>query len=125
GRLEHGSILNGNIRPRRVSSQWQSTVDQLCARCCAYCLSIGEDSVDRLLTFEDVCATLRPANGGLRMRVEGRDPVSFYGVRMLLQGQLGIVTAIATMAIEWYAVDCSRKRKEVLFHEPAMRDDEA
>src|SRR5690606_3277706 len=23
--LEHGSILNGNIRPRRVSSQWQST----------------------------------------------------------------------------------------------------
>ncbi|WP_210206056.1 hypothetical protein, partial [Rhizobium sp. UGM030330-04] len=26
GRLEHGSILNGNITPRRVSSQWQSTV---------------------------------------------------------------------------------------------------
>jgi hypothetical protein len=23
--LEHGSILNGNIRPRWVSSQWQST----------------------------------------------------------------------------------------------------
>ena len=23
--MEHGSILNGNIRPRRVSSQWQST----------------------------------------------------------------------------------------------------
>ncbi|WP_210287233.1 hypothetical protein, partial [Allorhizobium borbori] len=25
GKLEHGSILNGNIRQRRVSSQWQST----------------------------------------------------------------------------------------------------
>ncbi|WP_210288059.1 hypothetical protein, partial [Martelella radicis] len=28
GRLEHGSILNGNIRPHRVSSQWQSTPAQ-------------------------------------------------------------------------------------------------
>ena len=26
--MEHGSILNGNIRPRRVSSQWQSTGDE-------------------------------------------------------------------------------------------------
>ncbi|WP_106300966.1 DUF2834 domain-containing protein [Martelella mediterranea] len=23
--MEHGSILNGNIRPHRVSYQWQST----------------------------------------------------------------------------------------------------
>ncbi|WP_421579174.1 hypothetical protein [Shinella sp. M31] len=29
--MEHGSILNGNIRPRRVSSQWQSTLRELYA----------------------------------------------------------------------------------------------
>ncbi len=30
--MEHGSILNGNIRPRRVSSQWQSTLREVYLR---------------------------------------------------------------------------------------------
>ncbi|WP_439632346.1 SMa0974 family conjugal transfer regulator [Shinella sp.] len=75
-------------------------VDELCARCCSYCLSIGEDGFDRLLVFEGVRATLRPAADGVQMRVEGGDLISFYGVRMLLQGQLGTVI-IATTAVEW------------------------
>lgn len=83
-------------------------VDQLCARCCAYCLSIGEDGVDRLLAFEDVRATLRPADGGLLMRVEGRDLILFYGVRMLLQGQLETVATIATTPVEWQPLRGSR-----------------
>lgn len=79
-------------------------VDQLCARCCTYCLSIDEDGVDRFLAFEDVSATLHPADGGLQMRVEGSNLISFYGVRMLLQGQLGTVTAVATTIVDWQPI---------------------
>lgn len=79
-------------------------VDQLCARCCTYCVSIDEDDEERLLAFDGVLATLRPGVSGFQIRVEGRDRISFYGVRMLLQGQLGTVTNISTTAIEWQPI---------------------
>ncbi len=75
--------------------------DQLCNRCCSYCLSIDAEGSDRLLTFEDCRAILRPIGAGLQMRVEGRDMVVFCGVRMLLQGQLATVPTITTKAVEW------------------------
>lgn len=92
-------------------------VDQLCARCCSYCSSIDAVGVDRLLAFEDVRATLSPADGGLQMRVEGRNLISFYGVRMLLQGQLDTVAIIAGTAVEWEAVEPSQQREEVPPHQ--------
>lgn len=86
----------------------ECVIDQLCARCSAYCQPAGEDDGDRLLAFEGVLATLRPASDGLQMRVEGSDLVLFYGVRMLLQGQLGTVITTSTTAIEWQPIGGDR-----------------
>lgn len=79
----------------------QCVADRLCARFCDYCLSIGEDGVDRLLTFEDCRAILRPVDDGLQMRVEGSNLVIFCGVRTLLQGQLATVATVNGGAVEW------------------------
>lgn len=79
----------------------QCVADQLCGRCCSYCLSIDAEGSDRLLTFEDCRAVLRPMDAGLQIRVEGRDMVVFCGVRMLLQSQLATVPTITTKAVEW------------------------
>lgn len=75
--------------------------DQLCTKCCGYCLSVAIAGADKLLTFEDARAILRPADTGLQMRVEGQNLVIFCGVRMLLQGQLAAVTTVQGTAVEW------------------------
>ncbi|KAB2791324.1 hypothetical protein F9L06_23165 [Brucella anthropi] len=75
--------------------------EQLCAKCCSYCLSVAIADADKLLTFEDARAILRPADAGLQMRVEGQNLVIFCGVRMLLQGQLAAVTTVQTNGVEW------------------------
>ena len=75
--------------------------EQLCSKCCGYCLSIDVAGADKLLTFEDARAILRPAATGLRMRVEGQNLVVFCGVRTLLQGQLSTVATIQVKAVEW------------------------
>ena len=56
---------------------------------------------DKLLTFEDARAILRPADAGLQMRVEGQNLVVFCGVRMLLQGQLSTVATVQVKSVEW------------------------
>jgi hypothetical protein len=81
----------------------QCVADQLCGRCCSYCLSIDAEGSDRLLTFEDCRAVLRPMDAGLQIRVEGRDMVVFCGVRMLLQSQLATVPTITTKAVRMAA----------------------
>jgi hypothetical protein len=75
--------------------------EQLCKGCCGHCLSIGVAGADKLLTFEDARAILRPADSGLQMRVEGQNLVVFCGVRMLLQGQLATVATVQARAVEW------------------------
>ncbi len=75
--------------------------EKLCTKCCDYCLSIDVAGPDKLLTFEDARAILRPADAGLRMRVEGQNLVVFCGVRTLLQGQLSTVATIQVKAVEW------------------------
>ncbi len=75
--------------------------EQLCTKCCGYCLSIDIAGVDKLLTFEDARAILRPADAGLRLRVEGQNLVVFCGVRMLLQGQLSAVATVDVRVVEW------------------------
>lgn len=75
--------------------------DKLCTKCCGYCLSIDVAGADKLLTFEDARAILRPADTGLRMRVEGQNLVVFCGVRTLLQGQLSTVATVEVRAVEW------------------------
>jgi len=75
--------------------------EQLCTKCCAYCLSVDIAGADKVLTFEDARAILRPADAGLRMRVEGQNLVVFCGVRTLLQGQLSNVATVQVEAVEW------------------------
>lgn len=79
----------------------QCVAEQLCSKCCDYCLSIDVADADKLLTFEDARAILRPADGGLRMRVEGQNLVVFCGVRALLQGQLSTVATVQVKTVEW------------------------
>lgn len=50
----------------------RSVAETLCTKCCGYCLAIDAAEADRLLTFEDARAIIRPADEGLRMRVEGK-----------------------------------------------------
>ncbi|WP_245424901.1 SMa0974 family conjugal transfer regulator [Shinella zoogloeoides] len=75
--------------------------EKLCTKCCGHCLSIDVAGSDKLLTFEDARAILRPADTGLQMRVEGQDLVMFCGVRMLLQGQLAAVATVQAKEVEW------------------------
>lgn len=75
--------------------------ENLCTKCCGYCLSIDATDVDKLLTFEDARAILRPAEKGIQMRVEGKNLVVFCGVRTLLQGQLATVATVHAGAVEW------------------------
>lgn len=75
--------------------------EKLRTKCCGYCLSIDVAGADRFLMFEDARAILRPADAGLRMRVEGQNMVVFCGVRMLLQGQLSAVGTAQVRAVEW------------------------
>lgn len=77
--------------------------EKLCAKCCGYCLAIDTTNADKLLTFEDARAFLRPADEGLQMRVEGKNLVVFCGVRMLLLGQLATVATVHAQALEWQA----------------------
>ncbi len=79
----------------------RSVAETLCTKCCGYCLAIDAAEADRLLTFEDARAIIRPADEGLRMRVEGKNLVVFCGVRVLLQGQLAAVTTVHADGIEW------------------------
>ncbi|MCD1265434.1 hypothetical protein B5M44_26065 [Shinella sumterensis] len=80
----------------------QCVVEQLCTKCCGYCLSVAIAGADKLLTFEDARAILRPADAGLQMRVEGRNLVVFCGVRSLLQGHLTTVATVQGTAVEWH-----------------------
>lgn len=75
--------------------------EQLCKKCLGYCLSMDSAGGDKLLTFEDARAILRPADAGLQMRVEGQNLVVFCGVRTLLQGQLSTVATIQAKSVEW------------------------
>jgi len=75
--------------------------EQLCTKCCDYCLSFDIAGADKLLTFENARAILRPSEAGLRMRVEGQNLVVFCGVRTLLQGQLSTVATVQVKAVEW------------------------
>ena len=75
--------------------------EQLCTKCCGYCLSMDAAGADKLLTFEDARAILRPADAGLQMRVEGQNLVVFCGVRMLLQGQLSTLATVKAKSVEW------------------------
>lgn len=75
--------------------------EKLCTKCCGYCLSVDVSRADKFLTFEDARAILRPADAGLRMRVEGQNLVVFCGVRTLLQGYLSTVTTVEARAVEW------------------------
>ncbi len=77
--------------------------ETLCTKCCEYCLAIDVTDADKLLTFEDARAIIRPADEGLQMRVEGKNLVVFCGIRMLLQGQLAAVTTVHAQALEWQA----------------------
>lgn len=75
--------------------------EKLCTKCCGYCLSVAVAGADKLLTFEDARAILRPADKGIQMRVEGKNLVVFCGVRTLLQGQLATVATVHAGAVEW------------------------
>jgi len=75
--------------------------EKLCTKCRGYCLSIDVVGADRLLTFEDARAILRPTGAGLRMRVEGQNLIVFCGVRTLLQGQLSSVATVGAGGVAW------------------------
>ncbi|WPE24325.1 hypothetical protein [Shinella zoogloeoides] len=75
--------------------------EQLCTKCYGYCLSMDAVGADKLLTFEDARAILRPADTGLQIRVEGQNLVVFCGVRTLLQGQLSTVATVQAKSVEW------------------------
>lgn len=79
----------------------RSVAETLCTKCCGYCVSIDAAEADKLLTFEDARAIIRPADDGIQMRVEGKNLVVFCGVRMLLQGQLATVATVHPGAVEW------------------------
>ncbi|WP_113383507.1 hypothetical protein [Rhizobium sp. SYY.PMSO] len=75
--------------------------EEICRRSEVFCQSIDLAGADKLLTFEDARAILRPVEAGLRMRVEGQNLVVFCGVRTLLQGQLSALAIVQVRAIEW------------------------
>jgi hypothetical protein len=75
--------------------------EKVCARSEACCQSIGAHNTDKLLDFGTARAILRATDGALHFRVEAQDFVIFYGVRMLIQGSLDIITTAPDAVIEW------------------------
>lgn len=83
-------------------SRAECVVEKVCARAGDYCRSIRATAADKVLDFGDARAILRPADDGLHFRVEARDPITFYGVRTLLQASLSVITMVRGDPLEWY-----------------------
>ncbi|PZM12950.1 SMa0974 family conjugal transfer regulator [Rhizobium tubonense] len=83
----------------------EGVVENLCERTRGHCLSIRQTGADKVLAFEDARAILRPTSAGVQMRVEAKDMVVFYGVRVILQGNLTAVAPVDAQDVEWYPAD--------------------
>lgn len=74
----------------------------ICALSRDYCGSINEAGIERLLDFGDARAILRPTDEGLHFQVEAQDLITFFGIRVLLQGSLSAITTVPRDTLEWH-----------------------
>jgi hypothetical protein len=79
----------------------ESFAVNVCTRYRDYCRCIGTKGADALLDFGDARAILRPTGEGLHFRIEAQDPITFNGIRTLLQGFLATITTGREAAVEW------------------------
>jgi hypothetical protein len=75
--------------------------EKICTQIRDFCRSTIAEGTDRLLSFEDGCAIVRPTRDGLIFRVSARDLVTFYGIRTLIEGSLWKFAADSVRSIEW------------------------
>lgn len=65
-------------------------------------LSTDAKSGDQVLNFEDGRASVKPNVRGLHIRVEAEDPLTFYGIRSVLQVALWRASPGWTGRLEWH-----------------------
>ncbi|WP_430440979.1 SMa0974 family conjugal transfer regulator [Shinella sp.] len=76
-----------------------ATVIRVAAR--DYCSSMTVIGLETRLTFEDAMTIITSAADQLRIRVEARDLVMFYGIRILLQTAVSEVLSPSQAMVEW------------------------
>lgn len=74
---------------------------KICTQSTDICLSIINRDNDRQLNFENGCAIIRVAHGGLIVRVSARDLLTFYGIQTLIEGRLWELAPGAARSVTW------------------------
>lgn len=83
----------------------EQTAELLCATLRDWSFSITTDHSERLLDFDDGRVVISQTVGGLRLRVEARDPLTLLGMRSVLQVAFSEASIHLTSELEWHPAD--------------------
>ncbi len=85
---------------------WVADADRIAETLCRSlrdcALSIETNRTDQVLNFGDGRAIIRPNVCGLHLRVEAEDPLTFFGIRSLLQVVLSRASNDQSGHLEWH-----------------------
>lgn len=86
---------------------WVADADRIAETLCGSlsncALSVDIDGPDQVLNFGDGRAIIKPNVCGLHLRVEAEDPLTFFGIRSLLQVSLSRASNDQSGRLEWHA----------------------
>lgn len=75
--------------------------EQICGQIGKVCRSVKLDGSDKVLSFENGRAIIRPTVSGLILRVYARDVVTYYGIQTLIEGSLAKLVSHSIKSIAW------------------------
>uniref|UniRef100_UPI0031015436 SMa0974 family conjugal transfer regulator n=1 Tax=Neorhizobium sp. EC2-8 TaxID=3129230 RepID=UPI0031015436 len=85
---------------------WVADADRIAEALCGSlrgcALSIDTNGTHQVLNFGDGRAIIKPDVCGLQLRVEAEDPLTFFGIRSLLQVSLSRASKDQSGHLEWH-----------------------